>query len=57
MALDEPKENEKSTKVGNIELFMEESIEPFTENQMIDYVDNWSGKGFVVAPEYGSSCC
>ena len=57
MALDEPKENEKSTKVGSIELFMEESIEPFTEDQMIDYVDNWSGKGFVVAPEYGSSCC
>lgn len=57
MALDEPKENEKGTKVGDIELFMEESIEPFTENQMIDYVDNGSGKGFVVAPEYGSSCC
>jgi Fe-S cluster assembly iron-binding protein IscA len=57
LALDEPKENEKGTKVGDIELFMEESIEPFTENQMIDYVDNGSGKGFVVAPEYGSSCC
>ncbi len=57
MALDEPKENEKGIKVGNIELFMEESILPFTEDQLIDYVDNWSGKGFVVAPAYGSSCC
>jgi len=57
LALDEPKATEKSFKVGDIELFMEESIHPFTANQMIDYVDNPSGKGFVVAPTHGSSCC
>ena len=36
---------------------MDEEVKPFAESQVIDYINNRTGKGFVVRAVYGQKHC
>jgi Fe-S cluster assembly iron-binding protein IscA len=54
MALDEPKENEESVLVNSIDVLIADSVKPLVEGTVVDYVDQPTGKGFVMR---GASSC
>jgi Fe-S cluster assembly iron-binding protein IscA len=56
MALDELKENEKPFQVNGIDVLMEDFAQALTDNTVIDYVDEPSGKGFVVKGAGAEAC-
>jgi Fe-S cluster assembly iron-binding protein IscA len=56
MALDEPKENEKPVQVNGIDVLMEDFAQALMDSTIIDYVDEPSGRGFVVKGDGASAC-
>ena len=54
MALDEPMENEKPVQVNGIDILIEDIVKSLTEETVIDYVDEPSGRGFLIK---GASAC
>ena len=54
MALDEPTENEKPVQVNGIDILIEDIVKSLTEETVIDYVDEPSGRGFLI--KGGSAC-
>ena len=36
---------------------MDDAVRPLADGQMIDYIDNFRGKGFVIAPASGGAGC
>ena len=56
LALDEPNENDNKMILDGVELLAEKSLDSFLEGQLIDFVESGYRKGFVISPEYGSSC-
>ena len=54
MALDEPKENEKPVQVNGIDVLIEDIVRSLTDETIIDYVDEPSGRGFLIK---GASAC
>ena len=57
MALDELKDNEEVSQVGGLDVLMDAEARPFAETQVIDYINNRTGKGFVVRALYGTEHC
>lgn len=57
LALDELKEGDESTKIGDYTFVLEgdliESFDTFT----VDYSDNWLRRGFTVTPDRGGASC
>lgn len=56
MALDEPSENDTRLSLNGIELLAEKSLNSFLDGQVIDFVNSGFREGFVISPEWGSSC-
>ena len=56
MALDEPSENNTRLSLNGIELLAEKSLNSFLDGQVIDFVNSGFREGFVISPEWGSSC-
>ena len=54
MALDEPKENEESVQVNGIDVLIADSVKPLVDGTVVDYINDPTGKGFVVK---GASSC
>jgi hypothetical protein len=48
MALDEPTENEKPVQVNSIDILIDDYARALTDSTVIDYIDDPSGRGFVV---------
>jgi Fe-S cluster assembly iron-binding protein IscA len=57
LALDEPNDNDTKLNLNGIELVAEKKLKSFLEDQVIDFVNSGFREGFVISPEYGSSCC
>jgi len=56
LALDEPGENDNRLDLNGIELLAEKTLDSHLDGQMIDFISSGYRKGFVISPEYGSSC-
>jgi Fe-S cluster assembly iron-binding protein IscA len=56
LALDEPSENDTRLNLNGIELLAEKSLNSFLDGQVIDFVNSGFREGFVISPEWGSSC-
>jgi Fe-S cluster assembly iron-binding protein IscA len=56
LALDEPGENDNRLDLNGIELLAEKTLDSHLDGQMIDFISSGHRKGFVISPEYGSSC-
>ena len=54
MALDEPTENEKPGQINGIDILIEDIVRSMTDETIIDYVDEPSGRGFLIK---GASAC
>jgi Fe-S cluster assembly iron-binding protein IscA len=54
MALDEPADSEKPVKVNGVGVLIDGSTMALTDQTIIDYVDEPSGRGFLVK---GASAC
>lgn len=57
MALDEPNEADNKMDLNGIVLLAEKSLNSFLDGQVIDFVNSGMQEGFVISPEYNSSCC
>ena len=51
LALDEQKEGDSETKVGDFTFLLEEGLEESFGKFTVDYSDNWLRKGFTVIPD------
>jgi len=56
LALDEPSENDTRLNLNGVELLAEKSLNAFMDGQVIDFVNSGFREGFVISPEWGSSC-
>ncbi len=54
MALDEPTENEKPVQINGVDVLIADFVRSLTDDTVIDYVDEPSGRGFLVT---GASSC
>jgi Fe-S cluster assembly iron-binding protein IscA len=50
MALDEPNDEVKTHTVNEIKIMISDEILPFTEGNMLDYVSDHRGEGFMMGP-------
>lgn len=57
MALDELKENDQTTHVAGLNLLMDDTVKPLAGGHVIDYIDNRSGRGFIITMPYGHNAC
>lgn len=57
LALDELKEGDAKTEVGDFTFLLEEELVDNFGAFTIDYSDNWLRKGFSVVPDRGGSTC
>jgi len=59
MALDEPNNDIKIYTVNEIEVMITDDVVPYTEGNMLDFVDDHRGSGFILGPTEpsSSSCC
>ena len=57
LALDEPKENEETIKINDIDILMSDHVKPFASMNEIDYIKSPNGEGFIIAQKSGNSCC
>ena len=48
LALEEPKENEKTIQVNGIDLLIIDDLKPYTEHSTIDYVDVPGRSGLTI---------
>jgi Fe-S cluster assembly iron-binding protein IscA len=42
--------------LNGVDLLAEKSLNSFLEGQVIDFVNSGYREGFVISPEWGSSC-
>jgi len=42
--------------LNGIELLAEKTLNSFLDGQLIDFVNSGYREGFVISPEFGSSC-
>lgn len=57
IALDEHKEGDTETKVGDFTFLIEEGLTENFGKFTIDYSDNWLRRGFTVIPDRGAGSC
>jgi len=56
LALDELQDNQQTHTINDIDLLIEESILPFTQDRQVNYIDNEYGQGFSIGAASGASC-
>jgi len=56
LALDELKNDQQVYTINDIELLIEESTLPFTQDRQVNYIDNQYGQGFSISAAKGASC-
>lgn len=44
-------------QIGGLNLLMDETVKPFAGGQVIDYIDNRSGRGFTITARYSQNAC
>ncbi|HTY82388.1 MAG TPA: hypothetical protein VMB24_06360 [Dehalococcoidales bacterium] len=54
MALDEPTKDEKPVNINGVDVLIAEFVQSMTDETVIDYVDEPSGRGFLIR---GASAC
>ena len=54
LALEEPEEND-ILEINGLSLMMTESIQGYSEGQVLDFINEPSGSGFVIKADQG--CC
>jgi Fe-S cluster assembly iron-binding protein IscA len=54
MALEEPAEGEKTVKVNGLDILLDQFARGFTDETVIDYIDEASGRGFIIK---GANAC
>lgn len=57
MALDEPKEGEQAIQINEIDVLIGEDVKAFTAGNVVDYVDSYGQKGFMIGPESRQGYC
>jgi len=57
MALDELKEGDLETKVGDFTFLVEEGLDEMFNKFTVDYSDNWLKRGFTVISDRGAGSC
>lgn len=57
IALDEHKEGDAQTKVGEFTFLLEEGLTESFSKFKIDYSDNWLRRGFTVIPDRAAGGC
>ena len=57
LALDEPKDGDDKTQVGDFTFVLEEGLTESFNKFTIDYSDNWLRRGFSVVPDGGGASC
>ncbi|MBD1401384.1 hypothetical protein ICT70_11940 [Pelobacter sp. M08fum] len=56
LALDELQVSRQVHTINDINLLIEESVLPFTQDRQINYIDNEYGQGFSIGAASGASC-
>jgi Fe-S cluster assembly iron-binding protein IscA len=56
LALDEPKENDTTLSMNDIAVVVESSLEPFLEDQVVDFVSTPHGQGLVISRSGMQAC-
>jgi len=56
LALDELKENEKTTQVNGIDLLISDEAKPYSDGNTIDYIQSTDGEGFVIDKPGQTGC-
>jgi len=57
MALDEPSNDIEIHTVNEIQIMIGDEILPFTDGQLLDFVDDERGQGFSLGPVDGDDNC
>lgn len=57
LALDELKDGDASTEIGDYTFLVEEDLVESFNAFTIDYSDNWLRRGFSVTPDGGAASC
>ena len=52
LALEEPDEKDL-LEINGLSLMMDETVRGFSEGQLLDFIDNKHGHGFIIQPEQG----
>ena len=56
LALDELKENEETTQVNGIDVLISDEVKPYSDGNMIDYIQSTDGEGFVINNPEQTGC-
>ncbi len=56
LALDELKENEKTTQVNGIDVLISDEVKLYSDGNMIDYIKSAEGEGFVINNPEQTGC-
>ena len=56
LALDELKENEKTTQVNGIDVLISDEVKLYSDGNMIDYIQSAEGGGFVINNPEQTDC-
>jgi len=57
MALDEPLQHEKTYNINEVEVIIADGVLPYTEGNMLDFVNDQRGQGFILGPIDGGGDC
>jgi len=57
MALDEPNDTIKTYTVNEIDMMITDDLLPYTNGNLLDFIDDERGEGFILGPKEGESCC
>jgi len=56
LALDEPKEVENLVRINEMDVLMDSMVQPFTKDQVLDYIHSPDKQGFVFTSAGGGGC-
>ena len=56
MALDEPQNGDKTFKVEELDILVDQRAAPYAGESTVDFIDSFWGKGFTIRPAYGGAC-
>ncbi len=56
MALDELKENEETTQVNGLDVLISDEAKPYSDGNMIDYIQSTDGEGFIIGKPGQTGC-
>ena len=56
LALDELKNDQQVYTINDIDLLIDESTLPFTQDRQVNYTDNSYGRGFSISAASSTSC-